>query len=163
MVERRQMAWNPLCRDHLWGSTSMGVQEALPVLRRNKQPLMKLHCDIMGIIKAPSSCRVPGRSLLSTGPASALQSVGAAAARRMQKVSLNYLLEVTGGTFHRGHPTPTPHEPGGKLLPPPPSGRSVRAAQLQPNRCSPRSSIGCLMRNLLLSRWAGGPSRRPRL
>lgn len=29
-----------------------GLREALPVLRRNKQPLMKLHCDIMGIMKA---------------------------------------------------------------------------------------------------------------
>lgn len=39
------------------------------------------------------------------------------------------------------------------------TGRSVRVTSLQHNRCSPCSSIGCLMRNLLLSRWAGGPSQ----
>lgn len=78
-----------------------GLREALPVLRRNKQPLMKLHCDIMGIMKAPSSCRVPGQSLLSTMPKSALQSSGSSREKNA-KVSLNYLLEVTSGTFHRG-------------------------------------------------------------
>lgn len=71
------------------------------MLRRNKQPLMKLHCDIMGIMKAPSSCRVPGQSLLSTMPKSALQSSGSSPEKNA-KVSLNYLLEVTSGTFPPG-------------------------------------------------------------
>lgn len=82
---------------------------------------MKLHCNIMGIIKPPSSCRVPGQSLLSTVPESALQSSGCSCEKNA-KVSLNYLLEVTSGTFHG-----VPRAPG--MLPSGGLSESLTAAQ----------------------------------
>lgn len=117
---------------------------------------MKLHCNIMGIVKPPSSCGVPGRSLLSTVPESALQSSGCSPEKNA-KVSLNYLLEVTSGTFHGC--SPTPHAPQGCCR----RGGLSESLPAAQQMFALLPSIGCLMRNLLLSRWAGGPSRRPGL